>query len=438
MKKYFGTDGIRGVWGKDLTSKLCFKIGYVLGEISKNKRIVVGNDTRPSKKNAVKNFVNGVLSAGSNCYGVGIAPTPAISFLGKNLNYDYAVMITASHNPSIYNGIKIFNSNGFKLNDDEENEIENLLETTNFKPKKIKGKFSKQELDPYINNLLKSQNKNLKGLTIVLDTCFGASSKIAPKIFKNLGAKTICLNCKNCGKKINENCGATQPQMMSNAVKKFKADVGFAYDGDADRVIACDEKGTIIDGDKMLFLISNYFKNKNLFEEKNTVVGTVLTNMNIENLLKQNGINLIRTDVGDKHITKKLWEEDLKLGAEQCGHIIFKNYGTSGDGILSSLFISKILLEEKKPLSTLTKLKLFPQVSNNIITNNKEKIMSNLKLKSEIDKIKKEFKTNGRVIVRPSGTEPLIRIMVEHTNKLVAQKSLYKISKLIDKINSTL
>lgn len=432
FKKKFGTDGIRGIWQIELTKKLCYDYGLVLGLISKNKQIIIARDTRPSGKIVLHNFCKGVTDAGCNVFDLGIFPTPAISVLTPILKADYGVVISASHNPANYNGIKIFDKNGVKLNEREEDIIVEMLNKSQTK-NAVKGIFRKNKNGKNLyEQFLLNAGTDLSGLKVVLDCCYGASFCVAPKVFNLLNANVITINAKNRGKFINNNCGALYPQKLAETVKKTKANVGFAFDGDADRVIACDEKGNLIDGDKILFIFAKYLKENNLLKN-NMVVGTVLTNIAIENELKKMGVELLRSKVGDKYITEELIKKDLQIGAEQCGHVILKDYINSGDGILCAMQLCKILTVCKKEMSKLSNVKLCPQATQNVIVKNKDEILNSKEFLQIIDNIKNQLKDDERIVVRPSGTENKFRILIEYQNKKKAEKFIKEISDYLSK-----
>ena len=434
MGIYFGTDGLRGIYGEVLSPSIAYKAGNSLGLLCKNKKIIIGRDTRRSGDVLSLSFASGIMSQGVDVVDIGIVPTPVVAYLTKLNKFDFGVVVSASHNPKNYNGLKVFDSEGFKISEENEAEIERkILYPTEVGGDKVGRYFFRPNLiRAYKNNIL-SSFQDISGLKIVLDMANGASYKIARELFTRAGASVMPLNYSDSGKKINLKCGALYPQVISQAVVDYGADMGFAFDGDADRIIACDEKGNVIDGDDILFLLS---KSLNKGE---SVVGTSMTNKGLEEALNKRGINLIRADVGDKYVVKEMKTRYSKLGGEPSGHIIHSLFSTTGDGVLTALMIASIAKESKKPLSKLTTLKHFPQTTINVEVVDKYRILNSDSLSSEILKTQKDCGQNGRVLVRASGTENKIRIMCEHKNAEKAQslaKNLEKIVKNIEKIKS--
>ncbi len=436
MGLFFGTDGLRGIVNKDLSFDIAYKCGNALSSIKENPTILVGRDTRITGEYLTLALAGGATSGGAKVIDLGIIPTAGVAYLTKKLSADYGVVISASHNSQEYNGIKIFDSNGYKLGDKEEERVER-----NFIKDKVNGYL---EVGSYLQKpyLIKKYEEfltsafscSLTGLKIVIDGANGASYKIAPKVFKKLGAKVISSSCNNNGKKINENCGALYPQTLARQVKKHKADVGFAYDGDADRLIVVDERGKVVDGDVTIYLLAKYLKEKGKLKG-NTVVGTSHTNMAIENALKKEDINFIRTDIGDKYVLKELVEKDYSLGGEQSGHIILKDVHTTGDGILSAIAVSNMLIEKGEKLSQMIKVDLYPQENVNVIVEDKMKIINSEILSEKISVVRKRLGKEGRVMVRASGTEPKIRIMVESPDKDKNLLLSQELQALVEKIN---
>ncbi len=423
MGLFFGTDGLRGKVNEVLTYDVAYKIGNALSILKEKPTIVVGSDTRITNTYIVLALSVGAMSGGANVIDLGILPTAGVAYITKMIKADYGVVISASHNSAEYNGIKIFNSEGYKLGDKEEERIERcfIREKLNHYPSLgfYKQSFSLTNL--YYKFLIGACSSSLKGKKIVLDCANGASYKIAPRIFRKLGACVIASNSKNDGKKINDNCGAVHPENLSKKVLQYKADMGFSYDGDADRVIAVDEKGKIIDGDAIVLVLSKYFKKKDKLKV-NTVVGTSHTNYAVEEELKKCGIDLLRTDVGDKYVLAKMLEKDLSIGGEQSGHIILKDFSTTGDGILTSIIIVKMLVEENIATSKAFEVELYPQANKDVVVEDKFRIMNNEELSKEIFKYNSELSGVGRVMIRASGTEPKIRVMVESKDKELNEK----------------
>ena len=437
MGIFFGTDGIRGIACEELTHELAHKCGNALGSCTKNAKIIIGADTRKSGSYIKLAFAVGAISAGANIVDVGICTTPALSYLVRKLKYDYAVVISASHNSAKYNGIKIFTSDGFKLCDDKENALERkFVRQTNCSYTEIGSYRQNFKLTTKYVNYIKNQcASDLSGLKIVIDASNGASYKIAPKIFKELGAEIVTISCKKDGDNINNNCGSLYPESLIKQVKSCNADMGFAFDGDADRIIACDESGNILDGDIILYILAKYLKSKSKLKS-NCVVGTRHTNMGIENSLKENGISLIRTDIGDKYVIAKMEELKLSLGGEKSGHIIMRDYLTTGDGVLSAVMIAKICKETKNKLSKLAEVHLYPQCNLDVVVEDKMRIINSEKLSDEIKRTEKSLGKNSRVMVRASGTEKKIRIMVECANEVLAEIKAMQLKKIVEQIDA--
>lgn len=437
MGIFFGTDGIRGVVNDYLTFDLAYKCGNAVGSTVNKPTIIVGGDTRQTRSFLSIAFSGGAMSAGANVIDIGVCPTAGIAYITKTLGVDFGAVISASHNPAQYNGIKIFDNKGFKLNDKNEEKLERkfIHEVNNdcYNLGSYKQNFEFTKL--YEDYLVDACKCRLEGLTIVLDASNGASYQIAPNVFRRLGAKVINTYCENKGENINENCGSMYPQVLVKNVKKYKADMGFAFDGDADRIIACDENGNILDGDKIIYIISNYLKSQGKLNQ-NKVVATRHTNMGIEKALNDNGIDLIRTDIGDKYVSAKIEEENLSLGGEQSGHIILRDLATTGDGILVGIKLVEIVKTLGKKLSDLCNVQLYEQVNIDCIVKDKVRIINSEQLQLEISKQEKYLGQNARIMVRVSGTEPKIRIMCECQDKEKCWISAKEIERVIKEINS--
>lgn len=433
MANYFGTDGIRGEYGKTLTADLAFKVGNALTQIKNNPRVVLGHDTRVSADVLALSISAGIVQGGGTVTNVKTIPTAGISFLTENEGFDFGIILTASHNPAIYNGIKIFASNGQKLLDTEEEFLEDFF-SNNYIACKCGTYFENEPLkNSYINHLLSSVDANFDNLQICLDASNGASYKIAPLVFEKLGAKVHKLACKPKGEKINDNCGSLHVENLIKLVKKTNSNIGFAFDGDADRVIAVDNKANIFDGDKLLYILAKHLKEKGELYA-NSVVGTSHTNSGIMVALNRNKINLIRTDIGDKYVIEAMEKMNLKLGGEQSGHIIIKSHAQTGDGILTALKICEIMQKSGKTLEELFDAQLIPQANLNLVVKDKIKVMNNEELKNLTTQIANQIAPAGRVMVRASGTEDKIRIMVEHPSIDEAETFANQIKTLIEKI----
>lgn len=435
MGIFFGTDGVRGIVNNDLTDSLAQMLGNALARKKKNAKIIVGRDTRVSGAFVVAAFSAGAMKGGANVIDVGIAPTAAISYLVRNKHADFGVVVSASHNPKEYNGIKIFDKDGRKLNEKEETLVERYFCCPLVQPsiKVGKSKYLPSYVNCYQRYLQSCVGWRFDGLKIVLDCANGAAYKIAPRIFKNLGAEVVKINCCSSGKKINENCGATNVVSLQKKVVECGADAGFAFDGDSDRVMAVDEKGNVLDGDQLIYILAKSLAKKGELSSR-TVVGTSHTNTGLALALNSQKINLIRTDIGDKYVIEAMEKMDLSLGGEQSGHIILRSFLPTGDGILSALKICEIIKEEKTTLSKLFDAQLLHQVNKNIVVSDKLKVLNNEFLSQKISQIHADLSPIGRVLVRASGTEPKIRIMVEHQDRVVAEKAIKEIEDVIKKI----
>ncbi len=436
MGLYFGTDGLRGKVNVDLTQSIAYKIGNALSTLTEGCTIVVGADTRISNTYLALSLASGAMSGGANVIDVGVCPTAGIAYITKKIKADYGVVISASHNSAEYNGIKVFDGNGYKLGDKNEERIERCFihEKVNSFPNIGTYRQDHSLVKLYRDFLISCSKNRLDGLTIVLDGAYGAAHKIAPEVFRALGASVVASNCTDSGLKINEGCGALYPQNLVKRMARYKADMGFAFDGDADRLIAVTEKGEIIDGDVIICGLSKYLKALGKLNG-NTVVGTSHTNMAVEHDLKANGIDMIRTDIGDKYVLQKLIEKNLSIGGEQSGHIILKDVATTGDGILSAIVVANMIKQENKKFSELFGLKLYPQVNKNVIVNDKFRILNSEELLNTVSKFNAQLVGKGRIMVRASGTEPKVRVMVESQDKELNQQIADTLVELVQKID---
>jgi len=436
MGVFFGTDGIRGVVNQSLTFDLAYKCGNAVGSSLKKPNIIIGSDTRTTGSFLTTAFAGGAMAAGANVVDIGVCPTAGIAYITKKVGADYGVVISASHNPAEYNGIKIFDKNGFKLGDKNEENLERrFIHETNVDCLDIgtyKQDFSLTKL--YEDYLVSCSSTKLEGLTILLDGSNGAAHKIAPAVFRSLGAKVIATHCRCDGANINNNCGSLNPEVLSKAVKKYRADVGFAFDGDSDRIIACDENGAVIDGDIIIYMLAKYLKQNGKLA-KNKVVGTRHTNMGLEKDLNKEGITLLRTDIGDKYVIEKIEEEELSLGGEKSGHVIFRELATTGDGVLTGIKLAEMIKVLGKKVSELSQVNLYPQININCVVSDKIKIINSGKLGDEISNQQNKLGEHSRIMVRYSGTEDKIRIMVEHQNEEEALKSAKALEKVVFEID---
>jgi phosphoglucosamine mutase len=434
--KYFGTDGIRGrVNSKHINGDMFFKFGLAAGKYftnlkKKKQTAIIAKDTRLSGYTLEPALVSGLTSAGMHVFTMGPIPTNALAMLTKSMNANLGIMITASHNQSYDNGLKLFGPDGLKLSNKIENKIEKLIDEDikkHLTANTLLGRVKRLETgtDDYIRIIKKRIDKkaNLKNLKIVIDCANGASYKAAPQLFRSLKAKIILIGDKPNGFNINKNCGSTYPQNLQKKVKQYKADLGISFDGDADRIIMCDEKGKIIDGDQIIAAIAMQWKKKKIL--KGGVVGTLMSNYGLEKFFKQKKIKFIRANVGDKYVKELMQKYKFNLGGEQSGHIILGKYATTGDGLLVALEAVKALNGKMKASTFFNVFKKTPQILENVKCK-KENILNDPKVKKIIRLSKKKIKGQGRILVRKSGTEPLIRVMGESDNinllKIVLKK----------------
>lgn len=421
MARLFGTDGVRGVANVQLTPQLAFKLGragarVLSGEDVKNPVFVIGKDTRISGDMLEDALSAGIMSAGGSVIKAGVVPTPAIAYLVGEYGADAGAVISASHNPFEYNGIKFFNGKGFKLSDELEDKIEALLEE-DFTGEMI-GKVIGDVKDPkelYINHLLESIDIRLDGMKIVLDCANGASFETAPAVYRALGADIKVIADEPDGVNINNGCGSTHPENLCQAVIDEGADLGLAYDGDADRLIAVDEMGRVTDGDKVICICAKMLKEKGMLTG-GLVTGTLMSNLGFHKYLESLGCKTKATAVGDRYVLESMLETGGKIGGEQSGHIIFLDYGTTGDGTLASLQLIKAMDLAGKKLSELAdEIVLYPQVLENakVKNENKNKYKEDEEVVKAIKDVESAMAGEGRVLIRPSGTEPLVRVMLE-------------------------
>lgn len=405
--RYFGTDGIRGIANENLTPEFALKVGKAAGVYFKGD-LIVSKDPRLSSDSLESALISGILSTGVNVYSTGILPTPALSLLLKINGKSGGAMISASHNPIEYNGIKFFNRGGIKLSEIEEEEIEKLIDGE-IKLNKNFGKHINfiEGKHLYITEIIRNNKINLKDIKIALDLAYGATTVVAPIIFSSLNANLILFNEIPDGNKINVNCGSTNIDFLIQKKKERNFDIGFSYDGDGDRVIVVDEKGEVVDGDMIMFILAKYLKLE-------SIVITVMSNFGLKVLLDKHKIKYYETPVGDRNVLYKMLEVNAPLGGEQSGHIIYLPQSNTGDGIITSLLLLKVLLNENKTLSELKKEFIkYPQILRNVEVLDKYLIMNDEIFRKEVKRWNEKLNGKGRVLVRPSGTENLIRIMVE-------------------------
>ena len=445
MRKLFGTDGIRGIANREpITAEVIFHIGRAGAYLFKDKdnpKILIGRDTRISGDMLEAALIAGICSMGVNVLRAGITPTPVVAYLTRAYNANCGIVISASHNPFDHNGIKYIRGDGFKFSDSEEEEIERIYFENHSKDewptKKNIGRVKElsegeEKYIDYIKSTLPSKF-TLKGYKIVLDCANGASYLITPHVFKELGAEIITINDKPNGININFNCGSIHPASLRKEVLRQKADLGFSYDGDADRVIAIDEKGNIVDGDQIMAICAlNLIKKAQL--PNKTVVTTLMSNIGFDRAIEKAGGKVIRTNIGDRYVLEMMKKVKTVLGGEQSGHIIFSQYSTTGDGLLTSLQLMKVLREEEKPLSNLASvMEKYPQIILNYEVKDKERFFKNVCIKNFIKEIEKELDGKGRIFVRASGTEPLIRILLEGEDKNKLEKISQDLREVIKK-----
>ena len=440
MRKYFGTDGIRGIAGESLTADLSFKVGKALGRLLTEKKehpkVIIGRDTRISCDMIEQALTAGLTSTGVNVMTVGTIPTPAIAYLTKTIETDSGIMISASHNPYQDNGIKIFGPDGFKLTDDQELEIEHLIDNTdeikNASFEKIGKLYSGNELtQKYIQHIKQSISGDLSEIKIALDCANGATTGVAPFIFGDLEADIETIGCKPNGININDNVGSTKIDTIANFVKENNVDVGFAFDGDGDRVLAVDSKGNIVDGDKIMFILAKHLKEQGELKD-NMVVSTVMSNIGFYKAIEENGLQSVKTAVGDRYVVEEMRNNDYSLGGEQSGHIILMNYATTGDGILTAVKLANIIKTSGKSLEELAgEVSIYPQKLVNIKVIDKKSAMEDVEILAECEKVEEELEGNGRILLRASGTENLIRVMVEASSDELTDKYCEQVAKIV-------
>ncbi len=450
MRQYFGTDGIRRIANTELSPALVYKVAkagaYVLSKHTDHRpTILIGRDTRISGTLIESAMVAGFLSYGANVKLLGVIPTPAVAYLTRKLNADASVVISASHNTYEFNGIKYFSNKGMKISDSLEEEIEEVMDSgklddlTAVNDKIGVSEYALDLIDEYVYFFRKQfddviENNKKDDFIVGIDTANGATSYVAEKIFKSLGINYKIINNNPDGININENCGSTHLEGLKKFVVENKLSLGVAYDGDGDRCLAVDENGNEIDGDKLMAIIASNLKEKGNLK-KDTIVATVMSNLGLNKYAKENGLNLVQTKVGDRYVLEEMLKEGYNIGGEQSGHIILLDYNPTGDGILTSLMLIKTILETNKKASELGNIvKIYPQILINAKVNSEKKYdyEKNEEIKEAIEKLEKEFAGNGRVLIRPSGTEPLVRVMIEGENKEYITKKAEQIAKLIE------
>ena len=440
MGKYFGTDGFRGEANVGLTVNHAFKVGRFLGHYygkDHKAKIVIGKDTRRSSYMFEYALAAGLTASGADAYLLHVTSTPSVSYVARTEEFDCGIMISASHNPFYDNGIKIINGNGYKLEAEVENLIEEYIDREADDLPLATGENIGRTVDyvlgrnRYLGYLISLPTKSFKGIRVGLDCANGSAHQIATAVFNALGAKTYVINAEPDGTNINTDCGSTHIEKLQDFVKANKLDIGFAYDGDADRCMAVDENGNLIDGDAILYICGNYLKNKGELNS-DTVVTTVMSNMGLYKAFDKLGIDYEKTDVGDKYVSENMVTNDYSLGGEQSGHIIFSKYATTGDGVLTSLKLMDAMIDSKRKISELAEgFKVYPQLLINLRVSDKDLVMND----SDVLKAKEEAEAglngDGRVLLRKSGTEPLIRVMVEAKSDEKCKETADKIIEVI-------
>jgi phosphoglucosamine mutase len=441
MGKYFGTDGVRGVANSELTPELAFKLGrfggYVLTKDKDRPKVLIGRDTRISGHMLEGALVAGLLSIGAEVVRLGVISTPGVSYLTKVLGAQAGVMISASHNPVADNGIKFFGPDGFKLSDDQEEEIETYIDLTEDTLPRPTGAKLGQVIDyfeggqKYLQYLKQTVDEDFAGIHVALDCAHGATSSLAAHLFADLEADLSTMGASPNGLNINDGVGSTHPNALAAFLKEKNADVGLAFDGDGDRLIAVDENGNIVDGDQIMYICAKYMKENGKLKH-GTVVSTVMSNLGFYKGLESHGVQSVQTAVGDRYVVEEMKKNGYNLGGEQSGHIIFLDYNTTGDGLLSGLQLVNIMKMTKKSLSELAgEMKKYPQKLVNIRVTDKYHVTDNEKVKAIIDEVEAEMNGNGRILVRPSGTEPLVRVMAEASTEELCNSYVEKIANVV-------
>ncbi len=442
MGKYFGTDGVRGVANKDLTPELAYKLGrvggYVLTKESKKATVLIGRDTRISGGMLESALVAGLMSTGADVMKLGVISTPGVAYLTRVMSADCGIMISASHNPFGDNGIKFFGTDGFKLTDEQEDEIEKYLEMeVDVIPRPINEKLGTvtdyfEGGRKYLAYLKQTVDSDFSGVHVALDCAHGAASSLATYLFADLEATISAIGDSPDGININSGVGSTHPETLAAFVKEKGADIGLAFDGDADRMIAIDENGDIVDGDQIMYICAKYMHKQGVLKQ-GTVVSTVMSNLGFYKQLDKIGVLSQATDVGDRYVVEEMRKNGYNLGGEQSGHIIFLDYNTTGDGMLSGLQLISIMQKSKKKLSELAgEMRIFPQKLVNVPVSDKYHVTENKKVAEAIAAVEVEMNGDGRVLVRPSGTEPLVRVMVEAKDTELCHDFVHRIVTVVE------
>ena len=442
MGKYFGTDGVRGVANSELTPEFAFKLGriggYVLTKDAKDRpKVLIGRDTRISGEMLEGALVAGLLSIGAEVMRLGVISTPGVAYLSRVMNAEAGVMISASHNPVADNGIKFFGPDGFKLTDAQEAEIEALIDAEEDTLPRPVGADIGSVTDyfeggqKYISYLKQTVDEDFEGLHVALDCAHGATSALATHLFADLEADISTMGSSPDGLNINEGVGSTHPEKLATFLVERGAHVGLAFDGDGDRLIAVDENGTIVDGDQIMFIIGKHLNAKDRLN-KNTIVSTVMSNMGFYKAVEDNGMTSVQTAVGDRYVVEEMRANDYNVGGEQSGHIVFLDYNTTGDGLLTGIQLVSIMKETGKKLSELAgEMTIYPQELVNVRVTDKHAVTQNALVAAVITEVEADMAGNGRVLVRPSGTEPLVRVMVEAATEEACKTYVNKIADVV-------
>lgn len=440
--KYFGTDGVRGIANQDLSPELSFKLGRIGGYIltkhtdKKNPQVLVGRDTRISGQLLQDALISGLLSVGIEVLNLGVITTPGVSYLVRAQEADAGVMITASHNPVEYNGIKFFGSDGFKLSDDLELEIEHLLDKEDNLPRpSADGLGTVSEYNEGVNKYIKfledTVDEDLSGMKVIIDAANGSTSRLVSRLFADVNLDFDTMATVPDGLNINDHVGSTHPENLQKRVVEENADLGLAFDGDGDRCIAVDEKGNVIDGDKIMYICAKYWHNEERLKD-NTVVTTVMSNLGFTKSLANQNIKNVQTKVGDRYVVEEMLKHGYNIGGEQSGHIIFLDFNNTGDGLLTALQLLSVIKKSGQSLFEMAnEVEYYPQKLVNLQVPNKNSILNDQNIQKQINKVRAELGDEGRVVVRPSGTEPLLRVMVEASTSELVDKYINEIVAII-------
>ena len=445
MAKYFGTDGIRGIANEELTPEIAYKIARISGSLftqnDEKAKVLIGNDSRISAHMFEGALIAGFLSVGVEVMRLGVISTPGVAYLTKTMNAEIGVMISASHNPVEDNGIKIFGPNGFKLTDSEEERIEELMDAEEDDLPRPIGKDLGSVSNyfeggqKYLSYLKETIDNDFEDINIALDCAHGATSSLAPHLFADFEADIHTIGNNPTGLNINDKVGSTNPEKLQELVVEKEADIGLAFDGDGDRLIAVDENGNVVDGDQIMFILAKYLNEKDLLN-KSTVVSTVMSNLGFYKGLEENNISSVKTGVGDRYVMEEMRTNGYNLGGEQSGHIILLDHSTGGDGMLSGIQLVNVMKDTGKSLSELAnEMKIYPQVLKNLQVKDKNVILNDEKLIAAIEEIETILGDSGRVLVRPSGTESLVRVMVEAETQDICKEYANKLIDVVKEID---